>query len=186
MGSGASVEWPGAHRPSPVDSISCSPFFQDRTSMPRFMLLAATALLAAATALAQPAAQRGVGVDRRRHRQGRRARRRLRSLCQRRLARGQRRSPPTAPASAPSSPPPCWSSSATTRSSPAPARGNPAAGTNERRIADYYAAYLDRATIDRRGVAPLQPHPPAHRRHLEPARNCPPLWAPRCAPTSIR
>jgi putative endopeptidase len=37
-------------------------------------------------------------------------------------------------------------------------RRNPAAGTNERRIADYYAAYLDRATIDRRGAAPLQPH----------------------------
>lgn len=38
------------------------------------------------------------------------------------------------------------------------ARANPAAGTNERRIADYYAAYLDRAGIDARGVAPLQPH----------------------------
>ena len=38
------------------------------------------------------------------------------------------------------------------------ARGNPAPGTNERRIADYYAAYLDRATIDRRGTEPLQPH----------------------------
>jgi putative endopeptidase len=37
------------------------------------------------------------------------------------------------------------------------ARRNPAAGTNERRIADYYAAYLDRATIDRRGTSPLQP-----------------------------
>jgi putative endopeptidase len=33
---------------------------------------------------------------------------------------------------------------------------NPAAGTDERRIADYYAAYLDQAEIDRRGLAPLQ------------------------------
>src|SRR5688572_14496622 len=37
------------------------------------------------------------------------------------------------------------------------ARSNPAAGTNARRIADYYGAYLDRAGIDRRGVTPLQP-----------------------------
>jgi putative endopeptidase len=34
---------------------------------------------------------------------------------------------------------------------------NPAAGTDERRIADYYAAYLDRPGIDARGLAPLQP-----------------------------
>jgi putative endopeptidase len=34
---------------------------------------------------------------------------------------------------------------------------NPAAGSDERRIADYYAAYLDRVGIDARGVAPLQP-----------------------------
>lgn len=38
------------------------------------------------------------------------------------------------------------------------ARGNPRPGTNERRIADYYAAYLDTAAINQRGVAPLQPH----------------------------
>ena len=48
------------------------------------------------------------------------------------------------------------------------ARANPAAGTNERRIADYYAAYLDTATINRRGTEPLQPHLAADRRHLEP------------------
>ena len=38
------------------------------------------------------------------------------------------------------------------------ARSNPAAGTDARRIADYHAAYLDRAAIERRGIAPLQPH----------------------------
>lgn len=34
---------------------------------------------------------------------------------------------------------------------------NPAAGSDERRIADYYAAYLDEAGIEARGLAPLQP-----------------------------
>lgn len=34
---------------------------------------------------------------------------------------------------------------------------HPAAGTDERRIADYYGAWLDRAGIDARGLAPLQP-----------------------------
>jgi putative endopeptidase len=33
----------------------------------------------------------------------------------------------------------------------------PAAGTDERRIADYYTAFLDTATIEQRGLAPLQP-----------------------------
>ena len=37
------------------------------------------------------------------------------------------------------------------------AKGNPAAGTDERRIADYYAAYLDTAGIERRGMAPVKP-----------------------------
>jgi putative endopeptidase len=37
-------------------------------------------------------------------------------------------------------------------------RGAPRAGTDQRRIADYYAAYVDTAGIDRRGLAPLQPH----------------------------
>ena len=37
------------------------------------------------------------------------------------------------------------------------ARAHPAAGTDQRRIADYYAAYLDQAGIDARGAAPLQP-----------------------------
>jgi len=33
----------------------------------------------------------------------------------------------------------------------------PAAGTDARRIADYYAAFMDQAGIDQRGLAPLQP-----------------------------
>jgi len=35
-------------------------------------------------------------------------------------------------------------------------KGNPAAGSNERKIADYYAAFMDEATIEKRGLAPLQ------------------------------
>ena len=35
--------------------------------------------------------------------------------------------------------------------------GKPAAGTNARRIADYYAAYMDEAGIEKRGLAPVQP-----------------------------
>jgi putative endopeptidase len=35
--------------------------------------------------------------------------------------------------------------------------GNPARGTPQRMIADYYAAYMDTAGIERRGLAPLQP-----------------------------
>ncbi len=34
---------------------------------------------------------------------------------------------------------------------------NPAAGTDERRIADYYIAFMDEATIEQKGLAPLQP-----------------------------
>src|SRR5690606_32223070 len=34
---------------------------------------------------------------------------------------------------------------------------NPAAGTDERRIADYYTAFMDEATIEQKGLAPLQP-----------------------------
>ncbi len=37
------------------------------------------------------------------------------------------------------------------------AKSNPGAGTDERRVADYYAAYMDDATIEKRGLAPLQP-----------------------------
>jgi putative endopeptidase len=35
--------------------------------------------------------------------------------------------------------------------------GNPAAGTPQRMIADYYAAYMDSAGIEARGLAPLRP-----------------------------
>jgi putative endopeptidase len=35
--------------------------------------------------------------------------------------------------------------------------GNPAAGSNARKIADYYAAYMDTAAIDKAGLAPLKP-----------------------------
>jgi putative endopeptidase len=34
---------------------------------------------------------------------------------------------------------------------------NPAAGTDERRIADYYAAFMDEAAIEKAGLAPVQP-----------------------------
>jgi putative endopeptidase len=37
------------------------------------------------------------------------------------------------------------------------AAGQPAAGSDERRIADYYLAYMDEAGIEARGLAPLQP-----------------------------
>ncbi|HSR64433.1 MAG TPA: M13 family metallopeptidase, partial [Xanthomonadaceae bacterium] len=37
------------------------------------------------------------------------------------------------------------------------AKTNPAAGTDARRIADYYAAYMDQAGIEQRGTAPLKP-----------------------------
>src|SRR6218665_2388127 len=38
-------------------------------------------------------------------------------------------------------------------------QGNPAPGSNARKIADYYAAYLDTAAINARGAAALQPQP---------------------------
>jgi putative endopeptidase len=37
-------------------------------------------------------------------------------------------------------------------------RANPRAGTDQRKIADYYAAYLDTAQLDRTGLAPVQAH----------------------------
>ncbi|HEY0660117.1 MAG TPA: M13 family metallopeptidase [Lysobacter sp.] len=37
------------------------------------------------------------------------------------------------------------------------AAGNPAVGSNERKIADYYAAYVDEAGIEARGLDPLKP-----------------------------
>lgn len=125
--------------------------------MPRFMLLAATAFLAATAAIAQPAAQRGVGVD-------------LAGI-DRSAAPGDGFDQYANGAWRTAHPIPADRSSIGSFLTAAllveqrnneiitgAARGNPAAGTNERRIADYYAAYLDRATIDRRGVEPLQPH----------------------------
>ena len=35
--------------------------------------------------------------------------------------------------------------------------GNPAAGSNARKIADYYAAYMDTAAIDKAGLTPIKP-----------------------------
>jgi putative endopeptidase len=37
------------------------------------------------------------------------------------------------------------------------AQANPAAGTDERRIADYYSAYLNQQAIEKNGLAPLKP-----------------------------
>ncbi len=36
-------------------------------------------------------------------------------------------------------------------------QGQPPAGSNARRVADYYAAFMDEAGIEKRGLAPLQP-----------------------------
>jgi putative endopeptidase len=36
-------------------------------------------------------------------------------------------------------------------------KSNPAAGSNERKIADYYAAFMDEANIEKRGLSSLQP-----------------------------
>ncbi len=36
-------------------------------------------------------------------------------------------------------------------------QGKPAAGSNARKIADYYAAFMDEAGIEKRGLEPLQP-----------------------------
>ena len=145
----------GALRPSPVDSISFR-LFSDRTSCPVSCCspplpfsspprrspspppsAASASISPASTGPRSPATA---------------------SIIMR-TAPGERptRSPPIAQASAPSSPPPCWSNSAIMRSSPArrAAIRPPAQRAADRR---YYAAYLDRAAIDQRGVAPLQPH----------------------------
>jgi len=125
--------------------------------MPRFMLLAATALIAPlAIAAAQPAGHAGVGVD----------------------VAGIRK------AAAPGDGFDEHANGAWRRGTEIPAdrasigsfltaallveqrniaiitgagRTNPAPGSNARKIADFYAAYIDRAGIDARGAAPLQP-----------------------------
>jgi len=38
------------------------------------------------------------------------------------------------------------------------AKSNPAAGSQERKVADLYNSYLDEATIEAKGLAPLRPH----------------------------
>jgi putative endopeptidase len=141
--------------------------------MNRFVLLAATALLATAAAAAQPAAQHDVGVDVAGidkaaapgdgfdlHANGgwRKAteipadRSSIGSFLTAALLVEQRNVEIIAGAT----------------------RSNPAAGSDARRIADYYSAYLGRAAIDARGAAPLHPaleriHAIANRRDLSAA-----------------
>jgi putative endopeptidase len=125
--------------------------------MPRFMLLAATALIAPlAIAAAQPAGRQSVGVE----------------------VAGIQRS------AAPGDGFDDYANGAWRRATEIPAdrsgigsfltaallveqrnieiitgagRTNPAPGSNARKIANYYAAYTNRAGIDARGAAPLQP-----------------------------
>jgi putative endopeptidase len=124
--------------------------------MNRFVLLAATALLAAATASAQSAAQNGVGVD-------------VAGIDKAvqpgdgfdAYANGGWRARTEIPADRSSI------GSFLTAALLVEQRNNeiitgagqasPTADSDARRIADYYAAYLDRAAIDARGAAPLQP-----------------------------
>ena len=58
------------------------------------------------------------------------------------------------------------------------------AGSDARKIGDYYASFMDEAAIEAKGLAPLQPTLDAHRRHQRRR----PRWrassARRCAPTS--
>ena len=123
--------------------------------MPRFMLLAATALLAAAAA-AQPARHDGVGVD-------------IAGIDKAAApgdgfdlyANGGWRSRTEIPADRSGIGSFLTAAMLVEQRNieiiTGAGRGNPAAGSDERRIADYYAAYLDRPAIDRLGAAPLQP-----------------------------
>ncbi|HYI48244.1 MAG TPA: M13 family metallopeptidase [Allosphingosinicella sp.] len=123
--------------------------------MPRFML-AAAAFLAAAAAFAQPAAQPGVGVD-------------LAGIDRSaapgdgfdQYANGGWRGRTEIPADR--SGIGSFSAAAllveqrNVEIITGAGRGDPAPGSNARRVADYYGAYLDRTGIDARGAAPLQP-----------------------------
>jgi putative endopeptidase len=123
--------------------------------MPRFALLAATALIATA-AVAQPARQGGVGVD-------------VAGIDKAvqpgdgfdLYANGGWRSRTEIPADRASIGSFLTAAELVERRNieiiAGAGQGNPAAGSDARRIADYYAAYLDRAAIDRQGAAPLQP-----------------------------
>jgi putative endopeptidase len=125
--------------------------------MPRFLLLAATALLAAAAAAAaQPARPGGVGVD-------------LAGIDKAAApgdgfdlhANGGWRSRTEIPADRASIGSFLAAALLVEQRNIAIITGaggdNPAPGSNARKIADYYAAWLDRAAIDARGPAPLRP-----------------------------
>jgi len=124
--------------------------------MPRFLLLAATALLAAATAVAQPAGPAGVGVD-------------VAGIDKAaapgdgfdHYANGGWRSRTEIPADRSSIGAFLTAALLVEQRNvdiiAGAARSNAAAGTDARRIGDYYNAWLDRAAIDRAGTAPLQP-----------------------------
>jgi putative endopeptidase len=124
--------------------------------MPRFMLLGAAAALIAATATAQTAAPNGVGVD-------------LAGIDKAAQpgdgfdlhANGGWRRTTEIPADRAGIGAFLTAALLVERRNieiiTGAGRGNPAPGSNARKIADYYAAYLDRAAIDARGAAPLQP-----------------------------
>jgi putative endopeptidase len=127
--------------------------------MPRFLLVAATALIAAATAAAQPARPArpaGVGVD-------------VAGIDKAAApgdgfdlyANGGWRSRTEIPADRASIGSFLTAALLVEQRNIAiitgAGRDHPAPGSNARKIADYYAAWLDRAAIDARGPAPLQP-----------------------------
>ncbi len=123
--------------------------------MPRFMLVAA-AFLVAAAAIAQPAAGPGVGVD-------------LAGIDKSAAPgdgfdqyanggwRGRTEIPPDRSSIGSFLTAAMLVEQRNIAIITGAGRGNPAAGSNARKIADYYAAYLDRAGIDARGAQPLQP-----------------------------
>ena len=124
--------------------------------MPRFVLLAATFLLAAATAVAQPSAPAGVGVD-------------VAGIDKSakagdgfdHYANGGWRSRTEIPADRSSIGAFLTAALLVEQRNveiiAGAARGDAAAGTDARRIGDYYNAWLDRAAIESAGTAPLRP-----------------------------
>ena len=65
-------------------------------------------------------------------------------------------------------------------------KANPAAGTDERKIADYYAAYMDEAAIEKRGLQRHRRRPEGDRRHRRHQGAVARARRARCAPTPIR
>jgi putative endopeptidase len=66
------------------------------------------------------------------------------------------------------------------------AKSHPAAGSNDRKIADYYAAFMDEAAIEKHGLASLQPELMPSRRAMT-SRACwavsyAPMWIPSTLP----